>query len=240
MAGQIFERVEKKYLLDEYQYTELQKVLKGRFQIDNYGKTTINNIYYDTPDDLLIRRSLEKPVYKEKLRVRSYGRADEDTKVFIELKKKYKGVVYKRRTSMKLKDSDSFLSCETKPGKSPQIENEIQYFMNFYEGIAPAMYIGYDRIAMFGLENKDLRITFDTNIRYRQTDLRLDKGSYGEQLLEPGQTLMEIKIPGVMPLWLSKELTRLRIFPTSFSKYGKAYTKVFTQAIEKGKVYYCA
>ncbi|MBQ6675808.1 MAG: polyphosphate polymerase domain-containing protein [Ruminococcus sp.] len=240
MAGQIFERIEKKYLLDEYQYTELQKVLKGRFQIDNYGKTTINNIYYDTPDDLLIRRSIEKPVYKEKLRVRAYGRADEDTKVFIELKKKYKGVVYKRRTSMKLKDSDRFLACESKPGKSPQIENEIQYFMNFYKGIAPAMYIGYDRIAMFGLENNDLRITFDTNIRYRQYDLRLDKGSQGEQLLEPGQTLMEIKIPGVMPLWLSKELSRLRIFPTSFSKYGRAYTKVFTQAAEKGKVYYCA
>ena len=240
MAGQIFERIEKKYLLDEYQYTELQKALKGRFQIDNYGKTTINNIYYDTPDDLLIRRSLEKPVYKEKLRVRSYGRADEDTKVFIELKKKYKGVVYKRRTSMALKDSFGFLNGETKPGKSPQIENEIQYFMNFYEGIAPAMYIGYDRIAMFGLENNELRITFDTNIRYRQDKLRLDKGSYGEQLLEPGQTLMEIKIPGVMPLWLSKELSRLKIFPTSFSKYGRAYTKVFAEQMEKGKVNYCA
>ncbi len=240
MAGQIFERIEKKYLLDEYQYIELQKVLKGRFQIDNYGKTTINNIYYDTPDSLLIRRSIEKPVYKEKLRVRAYGRADEDTKVFIELKKKYKGVVYKRRTSMKLKDSEQFLACEIKPGKSPQIENEIQYFMNFYNGIAPAMYIGYDRIAMFGIENNDLRITFDTNIRYRQYDLRLDKGSEGEQLLEPGQTLMEIKIPGAMPLWLSKELSRLRIFPTSFSKYGRAYAKVFTQAAEKGKVYYCA
>lgn len=240
MAGQIFERVEKKYLLNEYQYLELQKVLKGRFQVDNYGKTTINNIYYDTPDSLLIRRSIEKPVYKEKLRVRSYGKADEDTKVFIELKKKYKGVVYKRRTSMKLKDSDSFLACKTKPQKSPQIENEIQYFMNFYQDIAPMMYIGYDRIAMFGLENKDLRITFDTNIRYRTDDLRLDKGSHGIQLLEKGQTLMEIKIPGVMPLWLSKELSRLGIFPTNFSKYGRAYTKVFMDNYEKGRVNYCA
>lgn len=240
MAGQIFERVEKKYLMNEYQYTELMKVLKGKFQIDNYGKTTINNIYYDTPSSLLIRRSLEKPVYKEKLRVRSYGKADMDTKVFIELKKKYKGVVYKRRTSMKLKDSEGFLELGKKPGKSPQIENEITYFMNFYEGIAPAMYIGYDRIAMFGLENNDLRITFDNNIRYRTYDLSLDKGSYGEQLLEPGQTLMEIKIPGIMPLWLSKVLSRLMIFPTSFSKYGKAYTKVFSENIKKGRVNYCA
>ena len=109
MAGQIFERYEKKYLLDENQYTELQKVLKGRFQIDNYGKTTINNIYYDTPESLLIRRSIEKPVYKEKLRVRSYGKADSETQVFIELKKKYKGIVYKRRTSMKLRHSDALL-----------------------------------------------------------------------------------------------------------------------------------
>ena len=240
MAGQIFERYEKKYLLDEYQYTELQKVLKGRFQIDNYGKTTINNIYYDTPESLLIRRSLEKPVYKEKLRVRSYGRADEDTQVFIELKKKYKGIVYKRRTSMKLRHSEPFLAGTRHPGKSPQIENEIQYFMKMYEGIGPAMYIGYDRIAMFGLENEELRITFDTNIRYRQERLSLDEGSDGEQLLEPGQTLMEIKIPGAMPLWLSKELSRLEIFPTSFSKYGRAYLKVFTQQNEKGKVTNCA
>ncbi|MBR1749423.1 MAG: polyphosphate polymerase domain-containing protein [Ruminococcus sp.] len=240
MAGQIFERIEKKYLLNKKQYSELLEVLDGRFQVDDYGKTTINNIYYDTPDDLLIRRSIEKPVYKEKLRVRSYGRADSDTKVFIELKKKYKGVVYKRRTSMALKDSYSFLACEQQPGKSPQIENEIQYFMGFYKGIAPAMYIGYDRIAMFGLENHDLRITFDTNIRYRRTDLRLDKGSHGEMLLDDGQVLMEIKIPGVMPLWLSKELSRLGIFPTSFSKYGSAYTKVFMENTEKGRVNYCA
>ncbi|MBR1664039.1 MAG: polyphosphate polymerase domain-containing protein [Ruminococcus sp.] len=240
MATLVFERVEKKYLLNSQQFRELSEVLEGRFQIDKYGKTTINNIYYDTPDHLLIRRSLEKPVYKEKLRVRSYGKADRDTKVFIELKKKYKGVVYKRRTSMALKDSYPFLNCESKPCISEQIENEIQYFMGFYENIAPAMYIGYDRIAMYGVDNKDLRITFDTNIRYRQTDLRLDKGSYGEQLLENGQVLMEIKIPGVMPLWLSKELSRLKIFPTSFSKYGKAYTRVLTDNLEKGRVNHCA
>ena len=114
------------------------------------------------------------------------------------------------------------------------------YFMKMYKGIAPAMYIGYDRIAMFGLENEDLRITFDTNIRYRQDRLSLDAGSDGEQLLEPGQTLMEIKIPGAMPLWLSKELSRLKIFPTSFSKYGRAYMMSFLQQNEKGKVTNCA
>lgn len=240
MAGQIFERYEKKYLLDEYQYTELQKVLKGRFVIDNYGRTTINNIYYDTPEHLLIRRSIDKPVYKEKLRVRSYGAADSETQVFIELKKKYKGVVYKRRTNMNLRHSNAFLSGNREPKKNPQIEREILYFMKLYEGIAPAMYIGYDRIAMYGVENEELRITFDENIRYREYDLSLDKGDAGEQLLEPGQTLMEIKIPGAMPLWLSKELSRLNIFPTSFSKYGKAYQRVFTQQYEKGKVIDCA
>ncbi|MCR5816684.1 MAG: polyphosphate polymerase domain-containing protein [Ruminococcus sp.] len=240
MAGQIFERYEKKYLLDEYQYTELQKVLKGRFVIDNYGRTTINNIYYDTPENLLIRRSLEKPVYKEKLRVRSYGTADSETQVFIELKKKYKGIVYKRRTNMNLRHSRAFLSGNREPKKNPQIEREILYFMKHYKGIAPAMYIGYDRIAMYGVENSELRITFDENIRYRQYDLRLDKGDYGEQLLEPGQTLMEIKIPGAMPLWLSKELSRLSIFPTSFSKYGKAYMRVTALQNDKGKVTHCA
>ena len=240
MAGQVFERYEKKYLLDEYQYSELQKVLKGRFVIDNYGKTTINNIYYDTPEHLLIRRSIDKPVYKEKLRVRSYGKADSETQVYIELKKKYKGIVYKRRTNMNLRHSRAFLAGNREPKKNPQIEREILYFMKFYEGIVPAMYIGYDRIAMYGVENSDLRITFDENIRYREYDLSLDKGDYGEQLLEQGQTLMELKIPGAIPLWLSKELSRLKIFPTSFSKYGKAYEKVFAQQNEKGKVTNCA
>jgi SPX domain protein involved in polyphosphate accumulation len=236
----VFKRVEKKFMIDDKTYTELMKRLEGKMKIDKYGKTTICNIYYDTPNNRLVRTSIEKPVYKEKLRVRSYGTPDDDGLVFVELKKKYKGVVYKRRIDMTLAQSRDFISGKSSPGKNPQIEKEISYFLKYYEGIAPAMFLSYDRIAMAGVENPNLRVTFDSHILYRQEALELDKGVWGKELLPSNIKIMEIKIPNAMPMWLSRILDDLNIYPTSFSKYGTAYTNEELKKTAKGKVTDCA
>ncbi|MBR4555616.1 MAG: polyphosphate polymerase domain-containing protein [Ruminococcus sp.] len=222
----VFKRVEKKYLLSEEQYNELRKRLRTYMSVDQYGETTICNIYYDTPDHVLVRRSMEKPIYKEKLRVRSYGTPKPGGTVFVEVKKKFKGVVYKRRASMKLEQSDEFTAGNPVGTKDKQIENELLYFIKFYKGIAPAMYLSYDRIALFGNDDPELRVTFDRNITFREEDLRLESGSYGRKILPEGTRVMEIKITNAMPLWLAHILDELKIFPASFSKYGSAYALV--------------
>jgi len=221
-----FKRYETKYLLTEKKYKILRQTLQDRFKVDNYGKTTICNIYFDTPDWQLIRNSMEKPVYKEKLRLRSYGTPKEGDNVFIELKKKYKGVVYKRREKMELTKAEQYL-YERNPVKQPtQITQEIDWFMRSYQKLVPAMYISYSRIAMYGIENPDLRITFDSNILRREEDLKLNSGIWGSPILEEGQYLMEIKIPGTMPIWLAHILSELEIYPTSISKYGRGYEQL--------------
>ncbi|MBR1863340.1 MAG: polyphosphate polymerase domain-containing protein [Ruminococcus sp.] len=232
---EVFKRVEKKYIVTAQQQEELTRLMAGEVAADAYGLTTICNIYYDTPEHRLIRTSMEKPVYKEKLRVRSYGVPDKDGKVFVELKKKYKGIVYKRRVDMSLIESYEFLNFGLAPGKNPQIEKEISYFMSFYKGIAPRMYLSYDRIAFAGINDPELRMTFDSDLTYREDELRLEKGSWGEKLLRPDQRIMEVKIPGAMPLWMSRIFDDLGIYPGSFSKYGEAYKSVFTNALNSDK-----
>ncbi|MBR6044415.1 MAG: polyphosphate polymerase domain-containing protein [Ruminococcus sp.] len=231
----VFRRVEKKYLLDGHQYTELRKRLEGYMTVDQYGETTICNIYYDTPENTLVRRSLEKPIYKEKLRVRSYGTAKPGGTVFVEVKKKFKGVVYKRRASMKLEESDEFVKGKPVGCKDKQIENELLYFMKFYKGIGPAMYLSYDRIAMFGNEDPELRVTFDRNITFRVEDMRLEIPSAGRKILPEGMRVMEIKITNAMPLWLAHMLDELKIYPASFSKYGACYTLLEKEKAEAAK-----
>ncbi len=225
MAGfkDTFQRIEVKYLLDDRQYISLMKRLENMAAVDSYGKTSILNIYFDTPDYRLIERSLEKPVYKEKLRLRTYGIAKDDTNAFIEIKKKYKGVVYKRRISMPYKEAYDYLTGGQGPSQKSQISNEIDYFLQYYKGIRPAMAISYDRIAMAGIEDPDLRITFDTNIRWRTDNLSLKEGNKGKEILLPGQHLMELKIAGAMSIELARILDELNIRKTSFSKYGRGY-----------------
>ena len=210
---EVFRRIEKKYIVDEPTYEKLIKKLDGHFVKDRYYKSTICNIYYDTPSHQLVRNSIEKPVYKEKLRVRSYGVPNDEDMVFVELKKKYKGVVYKRRIEMTLAQTRDFFAGKDVPHDNPQIENELKYFLKFYEGIAPAMYLSYDRLAYCGAEDPSLRLTFDTHILYREEQKELDKGIWGKELLPAGMRVMEIKIPNAMPLWLSARLDELEIYP---------------------------
>ena len=219
-----FKRYEIKYLLSPRHKKEFQKAMERYMVLDRYGRTTIQNIYYDTPNWQLIRTSLEKPVYKEKLRLRSYGVAKPDGTVFIEIKKKYAGVVYKRRTSATEAEAMAYLNNGIKiAGHEDQILREIDYFKNFYEGLKPAMVISYEREAFYGKEDPNLRMTIDENILWRDEDLTLRKEAYGTAVLKPGESLLEIKIAAAMPLWLTYELNRLEIRQTSFSKYGRAY-----------------
>jgi len=218
----VFRRYEKKFMLNEQQYRSLRSALEGTMSVDEYGKHTIGNVYFDTDDYRLIRASLEKPVYKEKLRVRSYGVPAAQDQVFVELKKKYDGVVYKRRASMTLDEAEAYLLWGERPREETQITREIDWFMNFYHPV-PKVYLAYDRVALFGKEDPELRITFDTDIRFRQTALSLWAGDSGAPLLSMGQYLMEVKIPGAMPLWMSHLFDQCGIFSTSFSKYGAVY-----------------
>lgn len=233
----VFKRYEKKYLMNEQQYQALKKLLQGRMTTNQFGRNTICNIYFDTPDYRLIRASIEKPVYKEKLRLRSYGLPKKEDTVFVELKKKYKGIVYKRRVPMTLQEAEQYLLRGKQPYKSCQILKEIDWFLDFYQPIIPKVYLAYDRIAMCSSENADLRITFDTNIRWRESVLDLSKGVWGNTLLEEGQHLMEIKIPGAMPLWLSQGLTEIGIFPASYSKYGNCYKNYLIYSADLGGIH---
>lgn len=238
--GQIqntFRRFEIKYLVDREEKGRLMELIRMYTCPDEYGRSTICNLYYDTPDRLLIRRSLEKPVYKEKLRVRSYGPVSEDGAVFVELKKKYNGVVYKRRVCMTEAEAAMYLAGGTLE-KRNQIINEIDYFISYYKGIAPAAYISYEREAFFGRSDNQLRITFDDNILWRETELSLVSEVSGEPLLPEGRSLMEIKLASGMPLWLSHELNSMKVFNTSFSKYGSAYLTMLSDG-EEGR-FICA
>ncbi|MBQ6621260.1 MAG: polyphosphate polymerase domain-containing protein [Mogibacterium sp.] len=229
---QTFKRVEVKYLLNERQYTELRERMQAHLEPDRFGETSILNIYYDTPDFRLIRTSLDKPVYKEKLRLRCYGTPGNDSPAFIELKKKFKGVVYKRRIDMSYTSALTYLRTRIAPvvrAEDLQIKREIDYFFRFYPDLAPRVALSYDRIALAGIDDPSFRVTFDTNIRWRDTHLDLRFGNGGESLLEPGQHLMELKFGGGMPLWLAHDLSDLGIYKTSFSKYGKAYESMIAE-----------
>ncbi len=186
MAQTVFQRHEKKYLLDREQYTALRDRLSPRMQEDRYGSYTIGNIYYDTPDYRLIRASLEKPVYKEKLRLRSYGTPDSQSPVFLELKKKFDGVVYKRRAVLTLDQAEEFLSDRVYPGGQEQILHEIDWAVGFYRP-EPKVFIGYDRIALCSEEDPELRVTFDTGLRWRDTALDLSKGDWGAPIRRDGK-----------------------------------------------------
>jgi hypothetical protein len=220
-----FERNELKYLLSIEQANELKRLLSDRMRPDEYGKTTICNLYFDTPSFLLIRQSLEKPTYKEKVRLRSYGVASNNKMVFVEIKKKYKGLVSKRRLAMPESDA---MACMMGNHIFPttQIGKELSYCFTRYHPLSPKVFLSYDREAFYGREARDFRITFDENILWRDYDLSLSSGIYGNQLLSEHEVLLEVKHVGALPLWLVHFLSEHRIYKTSFSKYGNAYLEM--------------
>lgn len=220
----VFKRYEFKYLITRKQRDEICKAMAPYTTADPFRHSSIRNIYYDTPNFRLIRQSLEKPVYKEKLRLRGYGRARDDDMIFVELKKKYEAVVYKRRVEMPQQQAmEAMLGRGAMPDS--QIGKEITAALNFYQELMPRVFLSYERDAFHAL-NSDLRLTFDESLRWRTEELTLDSEPWGNPLLDDDLVLMELKIVDSIPLWMARLLSRLEIPKTSFSKYGAAYQQL--------------
>ena len=232
MAIEVFNRYEHKYMMDDETYHKVSERLQEHMVMDYYNfdskPYTISNVYYDTADNHLIRTSLMKPKYKEKFRMRAYGVPKEGDQVFLEIKKKYTGLVNKRRSTFHLEEAYQFCESGRKPEcaayMNPQVLNELAYLINHYQ-LRPAVYIAYERVAYFEQDNPDLRISFDTNVRARRHDLRLEAGDMGTMLLPEDVWLMEIKVGRNMPYWLTKILSEYQLKSTSFSKYGTEFKR---------------
>ena len=219
-----FRRVEKKYVINKNQYEILQKAMQDKMLEDEHGKSTIYNVYYDTEQYDLIKHSITKPIFKDKVRIRSYNAPTQNSKVYLEIKRKYDGVVSKRRIETSL---DKFYECfkSQKETAKGQVEKELTYYFKHYR-LIPTMFLSYERNAYYEKENSDFRLTFDTNIIARDYDLQMEKGNYGTVILGKDNYVMEIKTLGAMPIWFVHLLNELNIYPAGFSKYGEAYQEL--------------
>lgn len=234
----VFQRYEIKYMITREQKARLLTAMEPYMALDQYGRTTIRNIYFDTDSYRLIRRSIEKPAYKEKLRIRSYCKAKPDSTVFVELKKKYQKVVYKRRLTLPEQHAMQWMCGEADSGLDSQISKELDYFCNYYESLRPAVFLSYEREAYYCKQGGEFRVTFDENVLCRLEDLSLTSEVWGTPLLPDGITLMELKCPGGIPMWMAKLLSEEHIYVTTFSKYGTAYqTMILPNIIQKGYTY---
>lgn len=222
MKNDIFRRVEEKYFLNKEQAYNLFKEINTYIEKDEYYKSNILNIYFDNSNDEILIRSGDKPIYKDKIRLRSYGTPTLEDDVFLEIKSKYNGVTGKRRIRMKL--SDFYKYINNNMIKNTQIMNEIDYLFKYYD-LKPSYFVGYDRLSYKGKDNEGLRITLDTNLRSRTNNLNLEQGDYGELFFNDDRLIMEIKTLNSMPLWLTSSLSKFKIYPISFSKVGEIYKK---------------
>ncbi len=245
MSNTVFNRYEKKFLINNDVYEQIVERISQYMVPDAHSRDggiySICNIYYDTDDNELIRKSIEKPIYKEKLRLRSYGTPSKDSEAFIEIKKKFKGNVNKRRITMSLEEAVAYLDEDIKPesvSENSQIFKEIEYMRQRYT-LRPKVYLSYDRRAYFAKEDKELRITFDRNITTRRDDLKLESGSYGKKLLPEDYWIMEVKIAQSIPIWLVDILSELKVYKTSFSKYGTEYKNYLQKVISEGDKILC-
>lgn len=237
MNTQVFKRRELKYLMTKEQIMLLKKIMIEHMKPDQYFKSSIRNLYYDTPNYLLIRRSIEKPEYKEKIRIRCYQTINSEDFVFIELKKKYKSTVFKRRTTIKYNDALKLMNKEEVPLNN-QVEKEIKYFIDYYQNLKPSIFLSYERESYINKEEEYLRITIDKEIIFREYDLDLTKEVYGENILPNNKELVEIKTNFGYPSWLVNFLSENKLYKQSFSKYGNVYQKILNKnKIEKEKEY---
>ena len=238
----VFKRYEIKYMMTRKQQKAVLEAMLPYMRLDNFGHTQIRNVYFDTDNYRLVRRSIEKPSYKEKLRIRSYEKAKAQDKIFVELKKKYDDIVYKRRESLPYIDLSSWMEkgSNTPFPVDTQIGREIAYFFTYYQTIEAKVFLSYEREAFYALDGSDFRVTFDENILARREDLSLSEEIWGERLIDQNCVLMEIKTSGGIPLWMTKVLTQEQIYKTSFSKYGTAYLNMIYSAEDANRKIFIA
>lgn len=224
MIKEVFNRKESKYILSKDIYNNLINIIQNNITYDEYPKSTICNIYFDTDNYDLISNSIQKPIYKQKVRLRSYNIPDLNDYVFLEIKKKFNGIVNKRRIKMSLKEYYDYLNNGELKTNNKQIKEEIDYCFSMYD-LKPKIFIAYDRLCFIDKNDKSFRITFDKNVRSRNNDLKLEDGDNGHNYFEKGEIIMEVKAQNAYPTWFIKALSNLKIRPTSFSKYGSIYIK---------------
>ena len=232
MIQTIFERTEIKYLLSKDGAKRIIEECGERLKPDKYYKGTNCSIYFDTNDKYLAIHSLEKPLYKEKIRLRSYGVPKLNDFVFFEIKKKFVGTGYKRRISLRLRDYYSFCKTGRLEGGSAQICKELEDCFRRYD-LKPALFLAYDRLAYVGSSEPDFRVTFDSNVRYRTNDLDLGHGDYGDNYFKNGEIVMEVKAMNAYPIWFVRALDKLKIYPASFSKYGRVMQCLYSNNHEE-------
>ena len=225
-----FKRREMKFLLDEEQYNQILSAVSDFMTEDPYSNQTVLNIYLDNYNNDLIRSSLGKPIYKEKVRLRCYGGAEDNSTAFLEIKKKYRGITYKRRLERSYKELYDYITDGVTPETRGQVFEELDYLIKRM-GLKPKIVICYDRKAFYGNDDKEFRLTFDGNVRYRRNDLDLRSGDGGEYLSSQPYRIMEVKSAGAIPLQLVKKLSEFKIYHGSFSKYGNIYANELRQRI---------
>ncbi len=225
-----FKRYEKKYILTKDMYLKMQELIAPYMEKDDFSKKEpylIRNIYLDTPNKDLIRISCDKPVFKEKIRIRKYGTYNDNIdKYFLEIKRKYDGIVYKRRVCLNKEELHDFTVKGIIPARSSSLEvqilNELKYTFALYEPI-PISFICYKRIAYISKEDSAFRLTFDFDLYSRHDDFSFDNEYHETYLLKDDSVLMEVKVPLSIPIWFSRILSLVGAVPSSFSKYGTDY-----------------
>ena len=214
-------RYELKFTLNKSQLEFFVNRINDYMEVDKYGLTSIASIYFDTPNYSLINRSIEKPEYKEKIRLRSYGLASKDSTLYLEIKRKLNGIVYKRRIPVKEDEAFNLIYLKG-TGKDGQVDKEVEEFIKKYPLLRPQYLVIYDRVAYYQ-KDSDIRITIDKNPRYRTNYLNLHTSMEGTSLLEEDNAILEIKVQNALPLWLVAILSEGKIYQSSFSKVGKAH-----------------
>lgn len=225
-AQKVFRRVETKYVLSPVEFRVLLENIAPYIEKDRYYKSTNCSVYYDTDSRYLAIHSLEKPVYKEKIRVRSYNVPKSlNDPIFIEIKKKYAGIGNKRRITTTLSEFYHYEKTGELETEDAQIKAELDHCFRFYH-LKPALYVAYDRLSFQGKNEPDFRLTFDQNVRSREQDLKLESGDKGHNYFDNGEVVMEVKVLNAYPIWFSRALSNLKIYPASFSKYGRICQKL--------------
>lgn len=227
MAENTFKRREKKILFDISLTEPLKQRIEEYMNADPYNKDgkpyMICNLYFDNENNDVIRNSVQLPKFKEKLRLRSYGTPNADSKVFLEIKKKLNGIGTKRRAKIKLSEVYDFLEHRNYPQDTKyintQVLKEIDYYLS-HTPVEPVAYVSYMRYAYFGKEDPDFRVTFDFDIISRRHDLSLESGRYGDPLLPPDLALLEVKFAGAVPYWFVQIMNEFGLSFHTFSKIG--------------------
>lgn len=249
-AREIFQRYELKYLIPFDKYKAIAKALidSGKMRYDKfgdgYGRYNIVSLYFDSDDKKIYYETRNKLRFRQKLRLRVYDNATINSPAFLEVKQKFNKVVNKRRTKIKLADAYDYIKfgrnsengLEEYNPSNPQILEEVEAFRSLYD-LKPRLVVSYDRQAFHGIEDPDLRVTFDYNLTTRDDNLRIEDGPYGMYFVDPNLSVMEVKVSQSVPFWLARLLSEYECPRKSVSKFCTSTDLLEEQAMKKGRTY---